>query len=313
MEKLNKMRKLIDTLNRHTQLYDEGRPEISDYDWDCMYFDLVALEGVTGVHYEDSPTQRVNYSIVNELSKAEHNHPMLSLNKTKSIDEVEGFLKDRQWIAMAKMDGLTCTLEYEGGKLVAAETRGNGIVGENILHNALVIKNIPKKISYLQHLVIDGEIICTYKNFERFENEYKNPRNFASGSVRLLDSKESAKRGLSFIAWEVIKGFSDNDFLSTRLIELQNIGFQTVPFYCNREIEESIKRIKADCISLDYPIDGIVFKYDEVKEYLAQGRTDHHFKGGIAYKFYDETYETELLDVEWTMGRTRSNHTCGNI
>lgn len=300
----NKIRELIDKLNYYTKLYDEGHPEISDYEWDCMYFDLVAAEGVTGRYYEDSPTQKISYTVVNELGKVKHNHPMLSLDKTKSIDTVSSFIDGKKYITMAKMDGLTCTLEYEKGKLVAAETRGDGVVGENVLHNALVIKNIPKKINYLQHLIVDGEVVCDYQNFERFKDDYKNPRNFASGSIRLLNNEESAKRGLSFVAWDVIEGLADNDYLSTRLIELQKIGFQTVPFYCNRGIEESIDTIKEDCKTLGYPIDGIVFKYDKVEEYLAQGRTDHHYKGGIAFKFYDELIETTLRDITWTMGRT---------
>ena len=229
---------------------------------------------------------------------------MLSLDKTKDINDIKSFIGSKNYIAMAKMDGLTCSLTYENGKLIKAETRGNGIIGEDILHNALQVKNIPNKINYKNKLVVDGEIICTYKDFEPFANEYKNPRNFASGSIRLLDSKESASRNLSFITWDLIEGFTDNDFLSTRLIELKNIGFTIVPFYCNRDIEESVELIKKDCKNLGYPIDGIVFKYDKVEDYEAAGRTDHHFKGGLAYKFYDEEYETTLKDIEWTMGRT---------
>jgi DNA ligase (NAD+) len=300
----NEIRELINKINYYTKLYDEGKPEISDKEWDNLYFKLVALESKTGIYFEDSPTQRINYQVVNKLNKVEHSHPMLSLDKTKDINDIKSFIGSKNYIAMAKMDGLTCSLTYENGKLIKAETRGNGIIGEDILHNALQVKNIPNKINYKNKLVVDGEIICTYKDFEPFANEYKNPRNFASGSIRLLDSKESASRNLSFITWDLIEGFTDNDFLSTRLIELRNIGFTIVPFYCNRDIEESVELIKKDCKDLGYPIDGIVFKYDEVKDYEAAGRTDHHFKGGLAYKFYDEEYETTLKDIEWTMGRT---------
>ena len=207
---------------------------------------------------------------------------MLSLDKTKNINDIKSFIGNKDYIAMAKMDGLTCSLTYENGKLIKAETRGNGIIGEDILHNALQVKNIPNKINYKNRLVVDGEIICTYKDFEPFANEYKNPRNFASGSIRLLDSKESASRNLSFITWDLIEGFTDNDFLSTRLIELRNIGFTIVPFYCNRDIEESVELIKKDCKNLGYPIDGIVFKYDKCSEYDAAGRTDHHYRGRIS-------------------------------
>lgn len=305
----NEIRKLIDELNYYTKLYDEGKPEISDKEWDNKYFLLQKMEQKTGIYYEDSPTQRVNYQVVNKLNKVEHSHPMLSLDKTKSIDEVKSFLGNKPHIAMAKMDGLTCSLTYENGRLVAAETRGNGIIGEDILHNALQIKSIPKRIEYTNKLVVDGEVICTYEDFENFKDEYKNPRNFASGSIRLLNSEESANRHLTFIAWDVIEGFKDNDFLSTRLKELGELGFTYVPFFYDNSIEDNrvehaIDEIKIFCNKIGYPIDGIVFKYDKVSEYLAAGRTDHHFKGGIAYKFYDDEYETKLIDIEWTMGRT---------
>lgn len=304
----DKIKQLIAFLNYHTSLYDKGCPQISDYEWDEKYFELVKLENETGIYYKDSPTQKINYENKNQLNKITHSHPMLSLDKTKDINEIKSFIKDKEYIVMAKMDGLTCSLTYENGRLIAAETRGNGIVGEDILHNAIVIKNIPNKINYKNTLVVDGEIICDYNTFEEFKNDYKNPRNFASGSIRLLDSKECEKRKLSFVAWDVIQGFTDNDFLSTRLIELKNIGFTIVPFQVgneteNEEVEHSIEEIKRYCKD-KYPIDGVVFKYDKVKEYLAEGRTDHHFKGGLAYKFYDDEYETRLLNIEWTMGRT---------
>lgn len=303
------VRALIDELNRLTKLYDEGHPEVSDKEWDDLYFELVELERKTGEYYEDSPTQRVNYQVVNELKKVEHSHPMLSLDKTKSIDEVKAFIGNKQWIAMAKMDGLTCSLSYENGKLVRAETRGNGVIGEDILHNVLQIKNVPNKINHKNKLTIDGEVICTYNNFKNFEKEYKNPRNFASGSIRLLDSKESAMRNLSFIAWDVIEGFEEKK-LNEKLWRLQECyNFDIVPYYSkkddNETIENAIETIQSYCRDVkEYPIDGIVFKYNNCEEYNAAGRTDHHFKGGIAYKFYDEEYETTLKDIEWTMGRT---------
>jgi DNA ligase (NAD+) len=195
-----KIQKLIDKLNYYTKLYDEGRPEISDQEWDDMYFELQKLENETGIYYGDSPTQNVNFQVVNQLNKVTHNHPMLSLDKTKDKDVIKSFIGNKTHLAMAKMDGLTCSLRYLNGKLVSAETRGNGIVGEDILHNALQVKNIPHKINFKDELIIDGEIICTYNDFKDFEAEYKNPRNFASGSIRLLDSKESAMRKLTFVA-----------------------------------------------------------------------------------------------------------------
>ena len=303
---IDRMQELIDKLNYYTKLYDEGHPAISDKEWDDIYFQLQKWENFEGVYLENSPTQKVNYQVVNKLNKVQHNHPMLSLDKTKSIDAIKSFLGNKNFICMAKMDGLTCSLKYLNGKLVSAETRGNGIEGEDILHNALQVRNIPKRIDYPGELIIDGEIICTYNDFKSFENEYKNPRNFASGSIRLLDSKESANRHLSFIAWDCIKGLEHDNFLSNKLLTLDKIGFTIVPFEVNlpeyKSIEQIMEIVKKFCYNL--PIDGLVFKYDNCDEYIAAGKTDHHFKGGLAYKFYDEEYETTLKNIEWSMGRT---------
>ena len=302
MEKYE-IRPLIDKLNYYTKMYDEGHPEISDREWDDMYFQLQSAERFYNVYYEDSPTQRVNYQVDNELNKVEHNHKMLSLDKTKDTDVVSSFIGSQPYLAMLKMDGLTCSLRYIGGKLVSAETRGNGLVGEDILHNALVVKNIPNKIDYTEELIIDGEIICKYSDFEKFSNEYANPRNFASGSIRLLDSAECAKRNLSFVAWEVIKGLEDNSF-SKKLNSLSSLGFTVVDNVITKNYEEDIKLLKHFAEQKGYPIDGIVFKFDDVEYGKSLGETGHHFKNAIAYKFYDEEYETTLLDIEWTMGRT---------
>ena len=303
----DELRYLIEQLNSYTKFYDEGNPVISDKEWDDLYFKLQKMENEFEIYYEDSPTQRVNYQVVNQLNKVEHSHPMLSLDKTKSIDDIKSFVKNKTYIAMCKMDGLTCSLTYKNGYLVKAETRGNGIIGEDILHNALQVKNIPNRIEDNTDIVIDGEIICTYENFKSFEDEYKNPRNFASGSIRLLDSKESAMRKLSFIAWDVIEGFDELDTLSSKLLLLEDYGFDVTPHFAHddtKDIENIVNQLKANATFMSYPIDGIVFKFDNVDQYLAAGRTDHHFKGGIAYKFYDEEYETILRDIEWGMGRT---------
>lgn len=302
---LSKIKELVEKLNYYTKLYDEGRPEISDKEWDDMYFELQKIERESGIYLEDSPTQRVNFQVVNKLNKVEHNHPMLSLDKTKDTNEIQKFIYNNDYIAMAKMDGLTCSLKYVNGKLVSAETRGNGLVGEDILHNALQVRNIPKRIDFQDELVVDGEIICTYENFKEFESEYKNPRNFASGSIRLLDSKESSMRRLSFIAWDCITGLEEIEKLSTKLLKLNTLGFTVVPFMAGEySIDDTISTIQSIAQEAGYPIDGIVYKYDIVSEYEAAGKTDHHFKGGLAYKFYDEEYETTLRDIEWTMGRT---------
>ena len=301
---MNQIHNLIDKLNVYTKFYDEGHPVISDKEWDDMYFELQNLENFYGIYLSDSPTQNINYQVVNKLNKVKHNHPMLSLDKTKSIDAIKSFLGNKDFICMAKMDGLTCSLRYLDGKLVSAETRGNGIEGEDILHNALQVKNIPNKINYKEELIIDGEIICTYNDFKDFEKEYKNPRNFASGSIRLLDSKESSMRNLTFIVWDIIKGL-DEDRLSNKLLKANELGFTVVPFEVNlpeyKTIEQIMEIVKKS--SSIYPIDGLVFKYDNCDEYISAGKTDHHFKGGIAYKFYDEEYETRLLDITYEVSR----------
>ena len=300
----------IKKLNKWTEAYDNGYPEVSDKEWDDLYFEVKEFEK-NNTAAKDSPSQTISYQVVNSLKKVTHSHPMLSLDKTKDINNLKSFIGNHDYILMAKMDGLTCSLTYQNGQLVLAETRGNGIVGEDITHNANVIPSIPKSIPALAkygEVVIDGEIICTYSNFESFSTEYKNPRNFAAGSIRLLDSQECEKRKLTFVAWDVIKGL-DEKRLSEKLSFL-NIAttFKVVPFLTNNnteELEEDINYLKRQCENFySYPIDGMVVKYNKIDEYNAAGRTDHHFKGGLAYKFYDETYETEVKDIEWTMGRT---------
>lgn len=315
----DKMRYMVDRLNYLTLKYDEGHPEVSDKEWDDLYFTLQYFEKLMNFSYEDSPTRKVNYQVVNQLKKVEHNHKMLSLDKTKSLEDVIAFSGDKQMLVMAKLDGLTCSLKYIDGRLVSAETRGDGIIGEDILHNALVIPSIPNRINYTEELIIDGEIVCLEKDFAPFKKEYKNSRNFAAGSIRLLDSKECAKRNLTFIAWDVIKGFEGDkwaypkkNMLSYKLIQLEDLGFMVVPkscFYLREHPTEEELLIQIQVIGdIAYkntiPIDGIVFKFNDIAYGKALGETAHHFKNAIAYKFYDETYDTKLRDIEWSMGRT---------
>jgi DNA ligase (NAD+) len=300
-----KIRQLIDLLNSTTALYDSGHTILTDEEWDEKYFELQKLEKETGIIFKDSPTQQINYSTVTVLKKIEHNHPMLSLDKTKDLAEIKAFLSKKDFVAMAKMDGLTCSLTYENGKLVRAETRGNGIIGEDILHNAEVIPSIPKRINYKDQVIIDGEIICTYSDFETFSTEYKNPRNFASGSIRLLNSKECEKRKLKFIVWDIIKPFNNiSNEIVVQLAKAKTLGFTICPFDFDDEIENLVEKIKKECQELSYPIDGIVFKFRDLSLREKLGYTSHHFKNAIAYKFYDETYETRLKRISWTMGRT---------
>ena len=301
------MNKLITELNYHTKLYDEGKPEWTDKEWDDKYFQLVMMEYYAGYQEANSPTQKISWDAVSALNKVKHNHPMLSLDKTKDVDEVKSFLKDKEDIAMAKMDGLTCSLKYNNGRLISAETRGNGEIGEDILHNANVVANIPLNIPLKDELIIDGEIICDLNTFKDFEKDYKNPRNFASGKIRSLDPMDCAKANLSFIAWDCISAISNT--LSNKLMMLDILGFDVVPFSFNHSIfkdnlMEEIEWIRDISKKKFYPLDGIVFKFNDCEYYESLGHTEHHFRGGLAFKFYDEEYETELLDIEWSMGRT---------
>ena len=305
--KKEKMTELIKELNYHTKLYDEGHPVLTDKVWDDMFFELVKEEERLGFAEKNSPTQRVNWEAVSSLNKVKHNHLMLSLDKTKDIEEVKSFIGDKDFIAMTKLDGLTCSLHYINGHLVSAETRGNGEIGEDITHNAKVNSTIPLHISYRDELIIDGEVICDKNAFYPFDEknggDYKNPRNFASGKIRSLNPEDSEPLSLSFVAWDVIKGFDECSKLSGKLTELLNYGFLVTPYTIVHSIEDSIAFIQDAADKNAYPIDGVVFKFNDIKYYQSLGRTEHHFKGGLAYKFYDEEYETELLDIEWSMGR----------
>ena len=321
----DEMRYLIDKLDKYDAAYEEGHPLVSDAEYDELYFKLARYENMTNFAYPDSPTQRIKFNIVSKLEKIEHNHPMLSLAKTKEIDDIVKFYHGQSLIFMPKLDGLTCSLTYEDGKLIMAETRGNGQIGENVLHNAQVIPSIPRKIPYKGKVSIDGEVICLKNVFKQFESEYKNPRNFAAGSIRLLDSNECMKRRLTFVPWDVPMCGIEFDTLSDKLHWLQKQTFKTVPmitvpaldiymkfirtkFGTDKDEKYAIQYIFDQVLEAadeaSYPIDGIVIKYNNVKYYESLGNTDHHFKGGIAYKMYDETYPTRLRYIHWTMGRT---------
>lgn len=313
--KIKRIHDLVYLLNYNTKQYDEGKPEISDPKWDKLYFELENLEKETGLILGNSPTQTIIYELKNELEKSTHNHKMLSLDKTKSVSDTVAFVKGQLFLTMCKMDGLTCSLTYKDGKLVSAETRGNGLVGEDILHNAKVLDSIPKQIPYLDELIIDGEIICTYNNFEEFSEIYKNPRNFAAGSIRLLDSQECANRKLTFVAWDVISELYFEDGIEYRLDQklqfLVPLGFTVVPYHTHKGdfMNDAIMEVFIeDMVMLakrySYPIDGIVFKYADCEYGRSLGETSHHFNNAIAYKFADEVYTTRMKDIEWTMGRT---------
>lgn len=317
MDRISRIKELIEQLNYHRNLYyNKSRPEISDFEYDQLFDELSQLEKETGLVLAMSPTQTVGYEVKSSLNKVTHNHPMLSLDKTKSVDDVIKFLNGKDGVVMAKMDGLTCSVRYLNGKLVSAETRGNGEIGEDILHCAKTIKNLPLEINCLGEVIIDGEVIITYDNFEKInatlpeDEKYKHPRNLASGSIRQLDSSIAAKRNMKFIAWKFVKGYNYNSF-NNRLIYLADLGFEVVPHtrFVGKAvkhdfIEELIDIIKTQCIEHKYPIDGCVFGYDDIAYGESLGATDHHLRSQLAFKFYDELYETRLQYIDWTMGKT---------
>ena len=294
------MRELIDFLNKCTVEYDCGTPLISDKRWDELYFKLKKMEEETGIFYPDSPTQKIHYETIPGFTKRKHNHLMLSLDKTKDWNEFVKYFDGKSAIAMCKMDGLTCSLCYENGELVSAETRGDGEVGEDILHHARVISNIPKSIPQKERLVVDGEIIITYQDFDKFKGEFDNSRNFVSGTIRLLDSKQSARRNLKFVVWSIIEGIETNSF-KERLEKAQALGFTVVPWTMGFE-NDAAEWLKEKAEEFGYPIDGLVGRFDDIQYGLILGKTSHHFRGAFAFKFYDKTYETKLKDIIWQVG-----------
>ena len=306
--RMSEIRNLIDTLNRHTDEYNQGRPTISDEQWDDLYFALLQKEKETGEIYPDSPTQSIR-PVEGELPVVTHTHHMASLDKTKSVDDLKTFLGDEVGICMGKMDGLTCTLRYKNGKLVAAETRGNGYTGQDVFNNACRVAGVPLHIDYDRDLEVDGEVICTLVDFSLVKDlfkdkDYSSARAVAATGLTLKNPKEVVQRRLTFIAWDWING--PYKTLSDNLEGLKELGFKTVPYIkcLGNALKEPMELIENTCLELGYPIDGLVFKYDNVEKYKSMGKTAHHFKGGIAFKFRDEEVPTHLLEVEWSLGKT---------
>lgn len=321
MDKIKRIQELVKQLNEYRDsYYNEARPVVSDAAYDKLFDELSELEKETGVVYANSPTQTVGYVVKSELEKVKHSHPMLSLDKTKSVDDLVKFAREKDCILSLKMDGLTCLLTYENGELVQAETRGDGEVGELITHNAKVFDNIPLTIDYKGHFEIEGEAIITYDDFNKIneflsdDKKYKNPRNLASGSVRQLDSKTAAKRHIKFIAWkvptEVPEGICSNSFLH-RLMCARDFGFEIISFLAysssdKENLPEMIESLKTKAHNYGYPIDGLVMTYNDIQYGESLGMTGHHPKHSIAFKFYDEEVETVLKNIEWSMGKIGS-------
>lgn len=318
MEKLIRIKRLIKQLNEYRDsYYNDARPVVSDAAYDKLFDELSELEKETGVVYANSPTQTVGYVVKSELEKVKHSHPMLSLDKTKSVNDLVKFSRDKDCILSLKMDGLTCLLTYENGELVQGETRGDGEVGELITHNAKVFDNIPLTIDYKGHFEIEGEAIITYDDFNKIneflsdDKKYKNPRNLASGSVRQLDSKIASQRHIKFIAWKVPTEVASNSFIN-RLQYAAELGFDTVPFLpirgnSNAEfINIVIEQLQRRANERNFPIDGLVATYNDITYGESLGMTGHHPKHSIAFKFYDEEVETVLKNIEWSMGKIGS-------
>lgn len=300
---MNPIREIIDYLNARTAEYNAGNPTISDEEWDARYFQLQELEEKTGHRFPDSPTQHIEYQIMDKLNKFTHKIPMRSLAKTKSIEEVDKYFGD-DYVAMVKMDGLSVSLTYKNGHLVSAATRGNGEIGEDITHNAKVITNIPQTINTKLEVIVNGEIICPIDIFEEnFASDYKNPRNFAAGSIRLLDSKECDARKLKFIAWDCAYG-TDFDTLSKRLHFLSLLGFDVVPWRKKMlSTQFVIDWLKIEADKNKYPLDGIVFRFDNIAYGESLGNTAHHPNHSLAFKFVDESVETKLINIEYEPSR----------
>ncbi len=317
MNKTERIKELTKMLNEYRNAYyNESESIISDYEYDKLYDELEKLESETGLSFANSPTKTVGSQVKSELEKIKHSHPMLSLDKTKSVDDLRKFAGDKDCILSLKMDGLTCLLTYENGGLVQAETRGNGDIGELITHNANVFENIPLTIEYKGHFEIEGEAIITYDDFEKInkvlpeDKKYKNPRNLVSGSVRQLDNRIAAQRHIKFVAWKVPTEVCSNSFLN-RLKYAKELGFEIVPLFTysgkssdKENLPEMIESLKIKAHDHGYPIDGLVMTYNDIQYGESLGLTGHHPKHSVAYKFYDEEFETTLNNIEWTMGKS---------
>lgn len=307
---LDIMKGMVSILNEASEAYyNTGHPIMSDEQFDMRLEDLRQLEQETGFILANSPTQNVGAKVLTELKEVEHSHPMLSLDKCHTVDEIIKFANNKELVASIKLDGLTVSLTYEDGILVSAETRGNGHVGSDITEHVKQFKNVPLKINKNGTYIIDGEAIITDNDFTEInkDGEYKNSRNLASGTLSVLDTSLVAKRRLRFFAWDIIEGGCNN--LKDSLVMAKDLGFDIVPFWSSinldvKKLQNTIDYVFEYAKEEGLPCDGIVFKFDDIEYGKSLGATSHHFRNGIAYKAKDDVYETELLDIEFTMGKT---------
>lgn len=317
MEKsLQRMKELVEKLDQAAKAYyQEDREIMSNQEYDSLYDQLEQLEKETGTVLTNSPTVRVGYEAVNELPKEEHPSPMLSLDKTKDREVLRGFIGNHKCLLSWKLDGLTIVLTYENGELVKAVTRGNGIVGEVITNNARVFKNIPLRIPYKGQLVLRGEAIITYSEFERINEtigdadaKYKNPRNLCSGSVRQLNNEITAKRNVRFYAFALVSA-QDVDFSNSReqqFIWLKKQGFEVVEYkvVTSESLDEAMDYFSKTIVNNDFPSDGLVVTYDDIAYGESLGSTAKFPRNSFAFKWADEMRETRLVDMEWSPSRT---------
>ena len=318
MDKKQRLYYLVDYLNKCCDEYYNGsNPTLSDAQYDELFDELTALEKETGIVLENSPTQRAGYEVLSELKKVKHDIPLLSLAKTKSAADIYAMCQQNDGYLGLKMDGLTVKMVYKDGELVEASTRGDGEIGEDITHNAKVFKSVPKVLPQKIDITVSGEAFIDIPTFEQInediendEDKYSTPRNLAAGSVRQLDSKICAMRGVSFFPFSVLRGFDELENKSERLDKLKEFGFLRLPTISItkadsiEKIEENILKLKQIAAEKGYPIDGIVFTFDNIAFSRAQGKTSHHFKDGIAYKFGDPQFETTLKNIDWNISRT---------
>ena len=315
-EKVERIKYLVEALNRASKAYyAEDREIMSNYEYDALYDELQTLEQETGMVLADSPTVNVGYEAVEELPKERHESPMLSLGKTKSREELRDWLQGYPAILSWKLDGLTIVLTYIDGKLAKAVTRGNGEIGEVITNNARTFKNLPLSIPFSGQLVLRGEAVISYSDFEKInetiedaEAKYKNPRNLCSGSVRQLNNEITAKRNVQFYAFSLVnaQGMDFHNSRQEQFAFLKEQGFQVVEHYLVTEdnILETVERFEKKIEGYDIPSDGLVLTYEDIAYGQSLGRTAKFPRHSIAFKWADELRETTLKEIEWSASRT---------
>ena len=314
--KNERMKELVSLLNKASRAYYQEAQEImSNYEYDRLYDELKELEDELGITLSNSPTVNVGYEVVSELPKERHESPMLSLDKTKEVEELKNFVGDQKVLMSWKMDGLTVVLTYRDGKLYKAVTRGNGEVGEVITNNAKVFKNVPVQIAYQGELILRGEAVIGYKDFEKINQEiedvdarYKNPRNLCSGSVRQLNNQITAKRNVMFYAFTLVQA-DGVDFQNSRACQmewLKSQGFTTVEYYMvtRDTVEDEVTKFSSKISENDFPSDGLVLTYDDIAYGRSLGRTAKFPRDSFAFKWQDEIRETVLREIEWSPSRT---------